>query len=377
MPVSENFFSSAKMKNLRAFFIFFVSFLFCTSCKKDPEISESAKHLKIEVFVKNLQIPWGMAFLPNGDFLFCERNGQINLKKKDSDDYDLIMFRSVQVYEGGLLGLAIDPDFENNGYIFIYETVVGQNQVVRLKFENGILSQDQVILSGIPAANNHDGGALRFGPDGFLYLGTGDAVMPNLAQDTASLAGKILRMDRNGNVPAGNPFNNFVWSYGHRNVQGFDWNEQGKMMATEHGPTGEFGWCCNDEINLIEPGKNYGWPITYGGMETDSLTPSIYCTGSDVLAPSGCVFIKGKEWGSWEDDFILAALRGTRLSHFDVDAGGNSVAFRQDTLTGIFQRLRNIIQAPDGSLLFSSSNVGTVSPPPLTGDDKIYRMYWE
>jgi aldose sugar dehydrogenase len=363
------------MKKLFPVYIFLHVFFAFFSCKKDPAISSGVKHLKIDVFVQNLQIPWGMAFLPNGDFLFCERNGQLNLKKKDASEYDLIMFRNVQISEGGLLGLAVDPDFESNNYIFIYETVVGYNQVVRLKLQNGILYEDQIILSGIPAANNHDGGALRFGPDKFLYLGTGDAVMPLLAQDTGSLAGKILRLDRNGNPAPGNPFNNLIWTFGHRNVQGFDWNYQGKMIATEHGPTGEFGWCCHDEINLIEPGKNYGWPITYAGQETDSLTPPLYQTGSDVLAPSGCIFIKGKEWGTWENDFILAALKGQRLSHFDV--GDGSVSNRQDTLTGIFQRLRNIIQAPDGSIVFCSSNVGTPNPPPLIGDDKIYRLHWE
>jgi aldose sugar dehydrogenase len=324
------------MKKSSCFWVSLVFLFGIISCKKDPEISGKEKRLKIEIFVKNLQVPWGMAFLPNGDFLFCERNGQINLKKKDAPDYDLIMFRSVQVYEGGLLGIAVDPDFENNRYVFIYETVVGHNQVVRLKFIDGALTQDQIILSGIPSANNHDGGALHFGPDGFLYLGTGDAVMPNLAQDTSSLAGKILRLDKNGNAAPGNPFNNRVWTYGHRNVQGFAWNAEGKMFATEHGPTGEFGWCCHDEINLIEPGKNYGWPITYAGMETDSLTPAAYQTGFDVLAPSGCTFIKGKEWGSWEGDFFLAALRGERLAHFDV--AGDNIGNRQDTLVEVYQR---------------------------------------
>jgi glucose/arabinose dehydrogenase len=347
------------------------------TCKKDPEINTHTPQLKIEVFVKNLQVPWGMAFLPNGDFLFCERNGQINLKKRGEADYNMIMFRSVQPSEGGLLGIAVDPDIENNHYIFIYETVVGQNQVVRLKMENDILTEDAVILSGIPAANNHDGGALRFGPDGYLYLGTGDATNATLAQDTSSLAGKILRLDRNGNAAPGNPFNSRIWTYGHRNVQGFDWNKNGKMIATEHGPTIEFGWCCHDEINLIEPGKNYGWPIAIGGTETDSLTPAIYQTGFEVWAPSGCTFIHGKEWGSWDGDFIFGALKGQRLVRFDISADGTQALNRQDTLIGTFQRLRNVIQAPDGSLLFSSSNVGVSSPPPLAGDDKIYRLYWD
>lgn len=365
------------MNHLRTCAFLFILLHLFSACEKDPAIISKPKRLKIEVFVHNLEVPWGMAFLPNGDFLFCERDGEINLKPKDSPDYNLIMFRAVQASEGGLLGLAVDPDFESNHYIFIYETVVGQNRLVRLKFENGVLFQDAVILTGIPAANNHDGGALRFGPDGFLYLGTGEATVPSLAQDTASLAGKILRLDRNGNAAPGNPFNNRIWTYGHRNVQGFDWNAYGKMIATEHGPTIEFGWCCHDELNLIEPGKNYGWPIAMGGNESDSLTPAIYQTGNEVWAPSGCTFIKGKEWGSWEGDFIFGALKGQRLVHFDISADGTQANNRQDTLIGTYQRLRNVVQAPDGSILFSSSNVGTASPPPLTGDDKIYRLYWD
>ncbi len=357
--------------------LFFALLLVFTTCKKDPEITHNGKHLKIEVFVKDLQVPWGMAFLPNNDFLFCERNGEINLKKYGAPDYNLIMFRSVQPSEGGLLGLAIDPLFETNHFIYIYETVVGYNQLVRLTMVNDVLTQDQILITGIPAANNHDGGALRFGPDGYLYLGTGDALHPDSAQSKTSLAGKILRLDRDGNAAPGNPFGTRIWTYGHRNVQGFDWNNEGKMISTEHGPTSEFGWCCHDEINLIEPGKNYGWPITMGGMETDSLTPAIYQTGFEVWAPSGCTFIHGKEWGSWENDFIFGALKAQKLVHLDISADGTTVLNRADTLTGTYQRLRNVIQAPDGSLLFSSSNVGTASPPPLAGDDKIYRLFWE
>lgn len=358
--------------------IFFCLILVTTvTCKKDSEISQqisTLKHLKISVFVKNLQNPWGMEFLPNGDFLFLERNGNINLLKNGALDYNLIMFRNVQVSEGGLLGLAIDPDFNNNHFIYIYETIVGSNQLVRLKLENDVLTQDQIILCGIPSSNNHDGGALRFGPDGYLYLGTGDATFPDLAQDKNSLAGKILRLDSNGNPPPGNPFSSLIWTYGHRNVQGFDWNKQGKMIATEHGPTGEFGWCCHDEINLIEVGKNYGWPIAIGGTESDSLTPPIYQTGLEIWAPSGCIFIHGEEWGSWENDFIFGALKGERLVHFDISSDGTNALNRQDTLIGTFHRLRNIIQAPDGTLLFSSSNIGSSIPPPLVGDDKIYKI---
>lgn len=363
------------MKTIVFTLFYFVYFVF-SACKKDPSVS-SKKQLKIQVLVKNLEVPWGMAFLPNEDFMFCERNGNINLLKKGAKNYNLIMYRNVLVSEGGLLGLAIDPDFKNNRYFYIYETVTTGNQVVRLKLENDIPVVDQIILSGIPAANNHDGGALRFGPDGYLYLGTGDATVPQLAQNKNSLAGKILRIDRDGNPASGNPFNTAIWSYGHRNVQGFDWTAEGKMFATEHGPTSEFGWCCHDEINVIEPGKNYGWPIAIGGTESDSLTPPVYQTGNEVWAPSGCTFIKGKEWGSWENNFILGALKGQRLVRFSLNATNDNLVNRNDTLIGTHQRIRNIIQAPDGSLLFSTSNIGTSNPPPLAGDDKIYRLYFE
>jgi len=359
------------MKKTVTFFLTLFIVSIFISCKKDPPVS---KHVKLSVFVKNLEIPWGMTFLPNGDFLFVEKEGNINLMKKGTNDYNLIMFRKVKVTEGGLLGLVIDPDFSNNHYVYIYETISDTiNQLVRLKMSNDLLTQDKIILPNIPASYNHDGGGLRFGPDGYLYLGTGDALKPNSAQDKNSLAGKILRMDRDGNPAPGNPFGNYVWTYGHRNVQGFDWNVQGKMIATEHGPTTEFGWCCHDEINLIEPGKNYGWPLKIGGTETDSLTPAIYQTGMETIAPSGCMFIKGKQWGSWENSFLVGALRGEKLIHFDISLNGVFVA-RHDTLT-TFGRLRNVIQGPDGSIYFSTSNVGYTQQN--VGDDKIYRMYIE
>ncbi|MGZ3865888.1 MAG: PQQ-dependent sugar dehydrogenase [Bacteroidia bacterium] len=344
------------------------------TCKKDSQIIPN-KHLRVEVFIKNLTIPWGMAFLPNGDFIFLERDGNINLKKRGMPDYNLIMFRSVKASEGGLLGLAIDPDFNNNHYVYIYETNTDStNQLVRLVMNEDRLTQDKIILGNIPASFNHDGGGLKFGPDGYLYLGTGDALQPFLAQDTNSLAGKILRMDRDGNAPAGNPFGTLVWTMGHRNVQGFDWNADGKMIATEHGPTVEWGWCCHDEINLIEPGKNYGWPYKIGGTETDSLTPAIYQTGMETIAPSGCIFIKGKQWGNWENKFMLGALKGEKLIYCDITLGGAFVS-RTDTFTNTYGRLRNVIQGPDGSIYFSSSNVG--SPTLQVGDDKIYRIAWE
>ncbi len=362
-------------KPVSLFFLLLLSISLFT-CRKDAAII--GKKLHIKVFVKNLEIPWGMDFLPNGDFIFSERDGKINLLKKGASTYDMVMFRFVEVSEGGLLGIAADPDFSNTQHIYIYETTTADsNRVVRLKLENDVLTEEKIILKGIPKGFNHDGGALRFGPDGFLYVGTGDALIPNLAQDKSSMAGKILRIDKNGNAAPGNPFNNRVWSYGHRNVQGFDWNKDGKMIATEHGPTSEFGWCCHDEINLIEPGKNYGWPLALGGTEQDTLTPPLYHSGNDTWAPSGGIFINGPEWTTWENNFVAAGLRGQRLIRFSFDGSTTSVLEKNDTLTGVFGRLRNILQAPDGSIYFTSSNLGSTNPLPLPGDDKIYKLSFE
>jgi glucose/arabinose dehydrogenase len=362
------------MKKIILYFVAAFSLVALITCKRDPPLPRSKK-LNLSVFVKNLQIPWGMVFLPNGDFLFVERPGNINLMKKGWGDYNLIMFRNVKASEGGLLGLTIDPDFSSNHYVYIYETNTDTtNELVRLIMNDDALTQDKVLLGNIRGSFNHDGGGLKFGPDGYLYLGTGDALQPFTAQDTNALTGKILRMDRDGNPAPGNPFNNYVWTYGHRNVQGFDWNADGKMICTEHGPTIEWGWCCHDEINLIERGKNYGWPYKIGGTETDSLTPAIYQTGMETIAPSGCTFIRGKQWGSWENKFMLGALKGEKLIYFDITLGGVFVS-RHDTLTNVFGRLRNVIQGPDGSIYFSSSNVGSTTLQ--VGDDKIYKLGWE
>ncbi|MCH8902815.1 MAG: PQQ-dependent sugar dehydrogenase [Bacteroidetes bacterium] len=352
-----------------------IVFIF-SSCKKDKPSFE----YKIDILAKNLKVPWGLAYLPNGDLIFTERFGTINLLKKDSDSFNLIGTRPVlDLKEGGLLSIAVDPDFENTNYLFVYETVSAFNRIVRLIFKDGTITEDKIILEEIPSHLFHNGGGLRFGPDGYLYIGTGDARNPNMAQDLDSLGGKILRVDKEGNPAPGNPFGSLVWTYGHRNVQGFDWNADGKMLATEHGPSGEInGWCCHDELNLIEPGNNYGWPLALGGTELSvdsSFTPPLAQSGDDTWAPSGGSFITGKMWKKWEGEFILAGLRGERLIHFALNASADEVVNQADLFTGQYFRLRSVIMAPDGSIIFCTSNIDGKNRPFLAGDDKIYRMY--
>jgi glucose/arabinose dehydrogenase len=181
--------------------------------------------------------------------------------------------------EGGLLGMALHPRFDEHHWIYLYLTTVSdggaENRVERYTFENDRLSDKKIIIDKIPGANYHDGGRIAFSPDGYLYITTGDAGKSNLAQATDSLAGKILRVHDDGSIPLDNPFHNAVWSYGHRNSQGLAWDDRGRLWATEHGRSGILSGF--DELNLIEKGKNYGWPVIQGdesreGMERPIVT---------------------------------------------------------------------------------------------------------
>jgi glucose/arabinose dehydrogenase len=222
------------------------------------------------IITDNLQVPWGIAFLPDGDILVTERPGTVLRIGADQQRHSIagVLHRG----EGGLLGIALHPDFASNHWIYVYLTTASAggttNRVERYRYENDQLTDRTEILSNIPGAIYHDGGALAFGPDGMLYVTAGDATNEPLAQDTQSLAGKILRLRDDGSIPSDNPFGNAVYSYGHRNPQGLAWDDQGRLWATEHGRSGvRTGY---DELNLIERGKNYGWP-TIQGSETSTF----------------------------------------------------------------------------------------------------------
>lgn len=329
---------------------------------------------QIEEVANNLDVPWGMDFLPDGRLLFNERSGDINSLDISTGEVKALMQRKNSARaEGGLLGLAVDPDFENTHWIFIYETVTSGNQIVRLQFLNNMLIEDSVIVKNIPSAMFHDGGILRFGPDGFLYAGTGDATDPQMAQDIQSLAGKILRMDTNGNAAEGNPFGNLIYSYGHRNVQGIAWDSNGNMYATEHGPSGEInGWCCHDEFNKIIPGGNYGWPYVIGNDNKENMIKPLIHSGDDTWAPGGLAFVKSTTGNPFGNTFMIACLRGNKLIVMQTD--GDSASIQEILFDGTYKRLRNVIAASDNSILFCSSNMDGRESSPLPQDDHIYRM---
>ena len=266
--------------------------------------------------------------------------------------------------EGGSLGLAVSPDYERDGYVYAYYTTGEDNRVVRFR-----LGEDpEPILTGIPFNSYHDGGRIAFGPDGMLYVATGDAGDPSNAQDRGSLAGKILRLTPDGGVPEDNPFpNSPVYSYGHRNVEGLAWDERGQLFASE------FGQDAFDEVNRIEPGENYGWPEVEGeGGEDLGYEDPITTWPTSEASPSGAAILKNGEIPQWEGDLFVAALRGQRLWRLELGPDGG-VTGREELLKGEVGRIRNVVQAPDGSLWVTTSNLdGRGSPAPQ--DDRIIRL---
>ncbi len=335
-----------------------------------PAVAMAEPH--VAIVATGLDVPWGMDLLPNGDLMVAERNGRITrIDPGTGSKTQLTQRPALDQGEGGLLGLALDPNFNKTGWVFIYETVKDQNHIVRLKMEGETLIEEQVILQGIPKARYHNGGILRFGPDGYLYAGTGDGREPQSAQDTAGLGGKILRLTKNGEPAPGNPFNNAVYSVGHRNVQGLAWNAAGQLYATEHGPSGEIhDWCCHDEVNRITMGGNFGWPLVIGDEQHEGCILPLAHSGMDTWAPGGCVILRGSAWGSYQGWLMLAGLRGQQLRLFDL---ANPSVEQTVWLNGRFGRLRNLLMARDGSIYFCSSNRDGRGNP-LDGDDKIYRM---
>lgn len=315
---------------------------------------------------QNLMIPWDVGFLPDGDMIVTERTGTLRRIGKQNGTMEVPGV--LKGGEGGLMGLAVDPSFSTNQYIYLYYTTDEggkKNRVTRFRLNGTTLILDNIILDGIPSAIYHDGGQVDFGPDGKLYIATGDATQPNLAQDTASLAGKILRINSNGSIPSDNPFGNAVWSYGHRNPQGFTWDNKGRMYAAEHGPTGELGLCCRDEVNRIEKGGNYGWPVITGDQaRAGMITPLLNSGASKAWAPSGIAYAGGK--------LYFTGLIGASLFQATIMENGGLTNLRT-VISGTYGRIRASVLGPDGMLYLTTSNRdgrGTVR----AGDDKVLRV---
>lgn len=321
----------------------------------------------VEIVADDLFVPWALDITKDGRIFFTEKKGNIRLIEngvlQTNSIYTLLPpFEALG--EGGLLGLVLDPDFDNNGYFYVMYTYLDDSEylsrVVRMHYEREHTVEDKVLVDSIPANRVHIGGRLKIGPDGKLYVTTGDAGMPELSQNISSLAGKILRMNLDGTIPSDNPFpDSYVYAFGIRNSQGLDWNVNKVLYASEHGDI------AHDEINIITPGGNYGWPLKEG----DFIKP-LYDSGNETYAPSGIAFAKG---GPFNGRLFISTLRGSQLLVMKLSEDGNQVLSTNGYLKNEYGRLREAFGASDGSVYITTSNLdGRGLPNPQ--DDKIIRL---
>ncbi len=318
----------------------------------------------VRIIAENLEIPWQLAVLPDGSLLVTERRGRLVHLGSVRRTLEVPGVRHVG--EGGLMGMALDPDFAANQRLYLCLTADGasglENRVERYRWTGAGITERAVILDRIPAAQFHDGCGLAFGPDGLLYITTGDATDGALAQDRTSLAGKILRVTAGGEIPLDNPFGTHVYSWGHRNAQGLAWDDGGRLWSTEHGRSGlESGL---DEINRIEPGRNYGWPVMQGDRTRDGMAAPLMHSGPDYTwAPAGVAYRDGS--------LFFGGLRGAAL--YEARLEDDEVAALIAHFYGDFGRIRAVTVGPDGMLYFTTSNRDARGPA-TQGDDRIVRV---
>ncbi|HYN94009.1 MAG TPA: PQQ-dependent sugar dehydrogenase [Pilimelia sp.] len=317
----------------------------------------------VSTVASGLRAPWGVAFLPPGtaprelpaaQALVTERDtARILAVAPGGDAVEVARVAAAEPGgEGGLLGIALPPDYARGGWVYVYYTAERDNRIARLRLGGGA---PEPVLTGIPKAGNHNGGRLAFGPDGMLYAGTGDAARRDSSQDRADLGGKILRLTPLGRPAPGNPFGDSpVYSYGHRNVQGLAWDAGGQLYASE------FGQNTYDELNRIEPGRNYGWPVVEGDGDDDRYVDPVATWATDDASPSGIAVHGGEVW--------MACLRGRRLYRIGTDGAGAAAL-----LVDGYGRLRDVARAPDGALwVLTSNHDGRGDPAPE--DDRILRL---
>ena len=345
-----------------------------TKTETKIQSTQSKSEVLVSVFAKGLDVPWSIAFLPDGDMLVTERRGSLRLVSKDGvvRDKPITIIKEVkQIGEGGLLGVVIDPEFPTNNFVYLYFTYAGVgddtlNRVVRYELESDPPSSEtslragKIIVDKIPGSQFHNGGRIKFGPDFFLYITTGDAQDPSSAQNKNSLAGKILRVSRYGQSVDGNTFGNNIYSYGHRNPQGITWDDKGNLWETEHGPSGIWPNCCQDELNKIEIGKNYGWPEFVGDKKNQEVISPVIHSGKDVWAPGNVEFLDGS--------LYFTGLRGEALYRYNIQNKKLETFFK-----GEFGRLRDVVLGPDKMFYVTTSNRdGRGSPK--EADDKILKI---
>ncbi|MDW0273165.1 MAG: PQQ-dependent sugar dehydrogenase [Nitrososphaeraceae archaeon] len=322
----------------------------------------------VEIIAEGLQAPRSIDISKEGRIFISEKRGSIRVV----DNGTLLTepvgdIKAENIGDAGLLGLTLHPNFTQNHLFYVYYTYSNGtglfNKVLMLKESNNRIIDSKTILDGIPGNDYRDGGRIKFGRDGKLYVSTGDASIPELSQDLNSLAGKILRINEDGTVPQDNPFSNSaVYAYGFRNAQGLAWApNSGALYSSDQGGAG------NDEINLISPAKNYGWPHEECNSSGDDnrYTPPLVCFNPS-LEPSGIAFAFSNKLG-YQNHLIVATLKGSHLRDIDFDSGS------QNTILVGYGRIIDLVESEDGSIYVLTSNTDGRALP-QQGDDKILRL---
>ena len=341
-----------------------------------------AQDFDVEVVAADLATIWAIDFAPDGRIFLTERGGRVRTVGAGGlDPEPWATLDVVEVAESGLLGLALDPEFARNGYVYVaytYDAGDGalQNRLVRLREDaatgRGVF--DAVLLDDASGGRVHDGGRVKFGPDGKLYWTMGDAGNQALAQSLDSLNGKILRINADGSIPDENPFpGSPIYSYGHRNAQGLAWQlGTNRLYAIEHGPSGQQS-CC-DEVNVVRPGENYGWPRVFGEQAAPGTVPPLVQSGPSretTWAPGGATFVTN---GPWAGSLLFVGLRGESVYRVTLDPSDPAVVSGfERVFQGQYGRLRDVVEGPDGALYLATSNRdGRGSPRP--SDDRLLRI---
>lgn len=347
-----------------------LALLVTLACTKPPVIPERPVTATpgVTVVAQGLEVPWSIAFAPDGRMLVAERPGRVRVIENGRlrETPLLSLTNVVATGEAGLMGLTLHPDFATNHFVYLcYATGDMNDVVVRYREDGKSLVEPRTILENIPAARFHAGCRLKFGPDRKLYITTGDATDRRIAQELHSLGGKILRVNDDGSIPEDNPFaRSPIWTFGHRNPQGIDWDPaSGLLFETEHGPTGFDGGTGGDELNIIERGKNYGWPVIHHDERREGMESPLR-EYSPACAPASAAF--------WRGDFYFGCLRGEHLHHVVLDSTRRKIVSEERLFTNL-GRIREVAVGPDGALYFSTSNRDGRGSP-AENDDRIFKV---
>jgi aldose sugar dehydrogenase len=344
--------------------------------------SNTPVKFKVETVLSNLEVPWSIVWAPDGRMFFTERPGRVRVVENGK-------LRPVPVFtvpdvessgEGGLMSLALHPQFATNHLVYLayaYKAEGLKVRVIRYREEAPGFTDRKVIIEDIPAAKFHAGCRIRFGADGRLFITTGDATDRALAQRLDSLAGKTLRVNDDGSIPSDNPFvsqkgaRGEIWTMGHRNAQGLDWQPGSDLMfQTEHGPSGFDGPGGGDEVNIVERGKNYGWP-TIHHQETREGLVSPLLEYTPACAPGSATFYRSRVFQQFEGNFLFGCLRGERIVRVVLD--GRRVVSQENLIEKQYGRIREVAEGPDGYIYFSTSNRDGRGSP-AADDDRIIRL---